>query len=182
MSAHEEFDSLIEQLDDLLERYEPSDEEEERIRQRPLLEEVIELATRGLERFPFNSELLRRRAYARCRVVDDEGEHVDLEHAEGDLHTILHFDPENLYASYDLLEDMFVFSVKDEEEVAEIAEEFASRAEKLLLDFVVLRARAVAYAGKMDEARALLEKWISLFPDSEALTALAGEMEGADIE
>jgi tetratricopeptide (TPR) repeat protein len=178
MNPTQEFISLLEQIDLQLDQYSPGvlgpdrvvrEIFEERAQQRPLLEKVVQMITEALERYPFNSELLRRRAYARSRIVTSDGEYPELELAENDLRTILKFDPNNLRAGAALLEDMFTYSGMEDADVAEIAEEFASRAEKLLLRFRALQIRACGYAGDHAKADAIYKKSLNIFPDSASL-------------
>jgi tetratricopeptide (TPR) repeat protein len=178
MSEIAKFKNLLEQIDSLLESLPSVDFSPDRIigeifteraAQRPILEQAIQLATEGLERYPFNTELLRRRAYLRCHILTPDGECPELELAEEELRTILELDPNNLYAGLDLLEAMFTFSGMENKEVAEVAEELATRAESLLLQYRALQIKAFGYAGKHVEAEEVYNRWIKLFPDSESL-------------
>jgi tetratricopeptide (TPR) repeat protein len=180
MSEIERFKTLLEQIDLVLDSYTPRDLSPDRIiqeiiaeraEQRSILEKAIQLATEGLEKYSFNSELLRRRAYARCHIVTPDGEYPELELAEKDLRAILELDPNNLYAGLDLLEEMFTFSGMEDKDVAEVAEEFATRAERLLLNNRALQIKAYGYAGEYTKAEEVYNHWIKLFPESESLKA-----------
>jgi tetratricopeptide (TPR) repeat protein len=143
----------------------------ERAKQRPLFEKVVQLATEGLEKYPFNAELLRRRALARSYIVTPQIEYPELELAEVDLRTILEFDPDNIHAGFDLLEAMYIFSGMENKDVAEVAEEFATRAESLLLNLRALQIKAYGYAGEHTKAKEVYQLWIKLFPESKLLKA-----------
>jgi hypothetical protein len=73
-----DFIKLIEEIESILESYDPGELTpdkivgeifKERAKQRPILEKAVQLATEGLEKYPFNAVLLRMRAAARCRIV-----------------------------------------------------------------------------------------------------------------
>jgi len=178
MSELEDFTNLLNEIDTLIQSYNPGELAPDRIvgeifaeraKQRPTLEKAVQLATDGLEKYPYNTELLRRRAYARRHIVTPEGEYPELELAEKDLRTVLDFDPNNLYAGLDLLEAMFTFSGMEDKDVAEVAQEFAAKSERLLLYNRALQIRALGYAGEHSKAKEVYNEWIKLFPDSELL-------------
>src|SRR5262245_34222140 len=111
MSELEHFTNLLNEIDTLIQSYDPGELAPDRIigevfaeraKQRPILEKAVQLATDGLEKYPYNTELLRRRSCARSRIVTPECEYPELELAEKDLQTILEFDPNNLYAGLEL--------------------------------------------------------------------------------
>src|SRR5262249_26386511 len=120
MSELQEFRKLIEEIESLLESYASSVELdptkktheifEERSKLSPILEKAIQLATEGLERYPFNAVLLRLRAIARCHVVTPDGKYTEIGLAEQDLRTVIEFDPDNLKACSELLDMLFTFS------------------------------------------------------------------------
>jgi hypothetical protein len=180
MSDVNEFKALLDEIDMLLERYDPGEPTPdkiirdillERAKQRPILQRAIQLASQGLEQYPFNSELLWRRAWAQYRIVTPDGTFPELESAEQDLQIILTIDPNNLYAGTELLEMMFTFSGMENSHVAEVAEEFACRAERVLLNMRALQIKALGYARKHEDAEHLYQHWIGLFPDADILTA-----------
>jgi tetratricopeptide (TPR) repeat protein len=180
MSEVEKFKILLEQIDSVLESYQPVDLSPDRIirdifieraKQRPIFEKAIQLATEGLEKYPFNAELLRRRALARSHIVTPDLEYSELELAEEDLRTILEFDPNNIQAGFDLLEAMYIFSGMENKDVAEVAEEFAARAESLLLNLRALQIKAYGYADEHTKAEQIYQRWAKLFPESKLLKA-----------
>jgi tetratricopeptide (TPR) repeat protein len=189
MSDLENFEILLNEIDVLLESYNPgelapdrvvSEIFAERAKQRPIFEKVVQLTTSGLEKYPYNSELLRRRAYARCRIVTPDGEYPELELAEKDLRTILKLDPNNLRAGFELLEVMFTFSGMDDKEVAEVAGEFAERSERLLLKNLTLQIKALGYAGEYTKAEEVYRRWIKLFPDSDLLNSAKSDLDSVN--
>jgi tetratricopeptide (TPR) repeat protein len=179
MSEAENFKALLDEIDALLDSYIPvvlepdrilGDMFAERAKQRGIFDRAVQLATEGLEKYPFNIELLRRRSFARIQIVTANGEYPELELGEADLRTILEFDPNNLLAASDLIEMMFTFSGMEDSDVAEVAENFSLRAEKLLIANRALQIKALGYADKHEEADEVYNYWMKLFPDSELLT------------
>ncbi len=180
MKTLKEFKDLLDKIDALLESYDPGELEGdklvreifvERASQRPIFEEAISLATEGLESFPFNPELLRRRSYAYSRVVTEEAEFPYLDEAEEDLRAILEFNPGDLTTLLDLLSDMFTYSAMEDEEIAKLAGSLAKDAERVLLCFRALQIEAFDNAEKHLEALAVLETWSKIFPKSRELKA-----------
>lgn len=178
MSKADDLRELLDEIDDILEDYSPGELRPERIvkdiiaeraAQRPVLERAVELATGGLDHYPLNPELLRRRAWARCRIVTPDGLYPELEAAERDLRLILELDPDNLAVAFDLLDEMFTFSGMADADVAEVSGELAERAAKLLVRLRALQIRALGYAGRHDEAAKLYDESIGMFPLSEDL-------------
>jgi tetratricopeptide (TPR) repeat protein len=178
MSEVENFKALLDQIDSILDSYVPVVLEPdkvlgemfaERAKQRSIFDQAVELATEGLEKYPFNTELLRRRSFARSQIVTANGDYPELELAEADLRTILEFDPNNLVAASDLIELMFIFSGMEDSDVAEIAENFALRAEGFLLKNRSLQIKALGYADKHAQADEIYNHFIKMFPDSESL-------------
>lgn len=176
----ERFEEHLREIDELLDRYEPAQLEPdrtirevllERATQRPLLERIVDIATRRLEAFPANGELLRRRAFARCRIMTETGESPFLAEAEADLRAILAFEPENLRGALDLLGELYTFSGLNDDEVAEIAEELARRAQEAMIAARALQIRALADGGREEEAREVAAVWTRLFPDEDELVA-----------
>lgn len=194
MQSIGEFRQLIEGIDKVLDSYDPGELAPDKVireilihraNQKAILEKVIQLATDGLEKYPFNTELLRRRAFAKCRIVTPDGEFPELESAELDLRMILEYDPNNLYAATDLIEEMFTFSGMDDTEIADIAETFAERAEKLLIKLRALQIKALGHSDNHDKAEEVYLNWIRLFPESEILKAAkehADSMKNSDDE
>lgn len=93
-SEDEQFSTLLNEIDELLEQYDPGELHPDHIlgeliqyraAQRPLFEQAIHLCTEGLNRFPRNGELLSRRGYAYARVVTDEMEYLLITEADQDL-------------------------------------------------------------------------------------------------
>ncbi|MHC4865611.1 MAG: hypothetical protein ACYTEX_16110 [Planctomycetota bacterium] len=169
---------LLDKIDNVLRSYDPGEPRpdqiigeiiKERASQRPTFEEAIQLATEGLRQYPYNSELLRRRAFARCLIITPEGEHPELEAAEEDLRMILELDANNLCGVFELLDAMFSHSAMEDDRVAEVAGELASRTQTLLLQVRALQIKALGYADKHDEADRVYKRWIELFPKSEYL-------------
>ncbi len=174
-----ELHSLLERIDQILHAYDPGlpldpdmvvhEVFKRRAGQNHLLEEAICLASEGLKRFSENPELIRRRAFARFRVVTADGEFPLVEQAEADLRHLLELDPNNLMAGVSLLEELFTFSGLADAEVGELSDDMAKRAEKLLLSARSLQIRALAYAGQHEQSAEVYAHWHSLFPDSELL-------------
>lgn len=178
MSEVKNFKALLDQIDSILDRYIPVVLEPDRIigemfaeraKQRSIFDQAVQLATEGLEKYPFNTELLRRRSLARSQIVTADADYSELELAEADLRTILEFDPNNLVAASDLIELMFVFSGMEDIEVAKVAENFALRAERLLLANRSLQIKALGYADEHAQANEVYNRFIKIFPDSESL-------------
>jgi tetratricopeptide (TPR) repeat protein len=178
MSELKDFIKLIEEIESLLDSYDPGELTpdkiigeifKERAKQRPILEKAVQLASEGLEKYPFNAVLLRMRATARCWIVTPEGEFPELEMAEQDLQTILEFDPNNLKTGFELLDMLFTFSGMEDKDVAEVAQKFAAMAEELLLHNLALQIKALGYANEHSNAEEVYNRWIKLFPDSEVL-------------
>jgi len=178
MSELKDFIKLTEEIESILDSYDPGELApdkiigeifKERAKQRPILEKAVQLATAGLERYPFNAVLLRMRAVARCRIVTPEGEFPELELAEQDLRTILEFDPDNLKTGFELLDMLFTFSGMENKDVAEVAQKFATMAEELLLHNLALQIRALGYGHEHSSAEEVYNQWIKLFPDSDVL-------------
>lgn len=178
MSELHHLQSLMTEIDSLLDSYQPGVLEPDRIlrdivaeraAQRPALERVVQLATDGLAKFPFNAELLRRRALARSLIVTPEMSYPEIELAEQDLRTILEVDPNNVHAAVDLLSAMFTFSAMEDEEVAKLAEFCATKAESVLVQAVALQIKALGYAGEYAASKDLYDRWIHRFPESETL-------------
>lgn len=179
------FEDWLQRIDELLGQYDPGDLEpqlpvrdivEQRAAQRPLLERVVELATSALLDFPRNSELLRRRAFALCRIVSDELDYPRAEEGIMDLKTIMAFDPNALRSGLQLVDELFTFGGVENADAAVIAAELASRAESMMLEARVLQVRALIHDQRADEARQLGEHWLQLFPDCEELEAALQEL------
>jgi tetratricopeptide (TPR) repeat protein len=184
MKGIKKFKALLDKIDKVIESYDPGELRPDRIfgemikertDQRPILEKAIQLATEGLKEYPYNPELLYRRAYARCLIVTPKGGHPKLEAADKDLRMILELDPNNLLAGYELLDAAFTYSAMEDEDVVKVSEEFASRAERLLLRLRALQIKALGYADKHNEADKLYKHWIQLFPSSEQLASAKEE-------
>ena len=124
-----------------------------------------------MEKYPYNTELLRRRSWARSQIITPDVDYPDLELAEQDLRTILAFDPNNLYAAFDLLESLFTHSAMEDSAVAEVAHEFATMSERLLLQNRALQIRALIDADERANAQEIYDNWINRFPDSDILKA-----------
>jgi len=180
MSELGDFQRLLEEIDRLLNSYDPGALEPDRIfgdiigeraAQRPLLESIVQLATDGLTKYPYNAELLRRRALARSLIVTPDLTYPEIESAEQDLRAILAIEPDNLHAAFELLEAMFTFSGMEDKEVADIAEACAAKAEAILVQLVSLQIKALAYADEHSAAETIFDRWIHRFPESDALRA-----------
>lgn len=178
MSDLASFTNLLEAVDSILEQYDPGEAApdrplinivEKRASQQPLLQSAIELASDGLERYPFNAELLWRRALAKSLMMTSTGEAPELAGCEADLRTILAIDPNHLKAGLELLEAMFTSSSLEDDEVAQIAGTLAARAEELLIQARALQIRALGYADQPSQAEELFHKWSAVFPDAESL-------------
>jgi tetratricopeptide (TPR) repeat protein len=178
MASISELKIYLKEIDEVIERYDPGEPKPEQVvgeiidcraKQRPILTKAIELATQGLEIFEFHPALLRRRAFVRSFMMNEEREYPELKGAEDDLQAILEYDSDHIGAGQDLLEIMFTYNEMEDSKVAEVAAEFAQRAQKILLALRALQIKALAYADKHQEAQTLYEQWSRLFPDSEVL-------------
>lgn len=172
------FKRLLDKIDLLLEQYESGELHPEkrlneilleRSNQRPLLEKTIKMITEGLKKYPFNTELLRRRAFAKFRIVTPNGEFPFLAEAEEDLRIILKISPNDLYSGFDLINEMSTFSFMEDIEIAEMAEEFANLAKNLMISSLALQIKSLIYADKNNIANEVYNKWIKIFPDSDLL-------------
>lgn len=191
MSQLDRFVSLLAEIDSLLDSYHPGSIEPDRILgdifaerslQRPMLEKVVELATEGLEKFPFNAELLRRRAFARSRIVTPDMSYTELELAEQDLRSVLKVEPNNLHAAFDLLDVLFTFSGMEDDEVAELAGSCATKAESILLHIVALQIKALGHAGDHVASQTVYDLWNQRFPESEALQTAKADADSLKAE
>jgi tetratricopeptide (TPR) repeat protein len=135
----------------------------------PALEAIAADASAALEAFPCAAPLLRRRAEAYLRMVTAHGEFPKLEEAEADLRAALSIDPDHIGAATQLLNAMFVYSGLDDQDVARVAGELASKAEGWLEELVCLQIAASAYADDCTGARALYDQWVRVFGDTEGL-------------
>lgn len=169
---------ILDKIDKLFASYKPGeihpdklvkDIFKDRAKQQNIFKEVIQLANEGLKQFPYNTELIRRRALARTMLVTQKGEYPQLIKAEKDFRTILKLDPNNQIAALDLLELMYDFSVLEDEEIAKLSAHFAQGAENVLLNLRSLEIKALAYANKIKQARAKYDHWSKLFPNSKYL-------------
>ncbi|MBX7222466.1 MAG: hypothetical protein K1Y36_21130 [Blastocatellia bacterium] len=186
MSELARFKKFLEEIDSLLDQYDPGELAPDRVigeivayraQQRPLLEQAIAVTNQGLKQFPFNPELLRRRAFANSRIVTPEGDFPCLEACETDFRTILAVDPYHLRAGLDLLEAMFKFSGLEDGEVAQVAGSLALQAESLLVALRSLEVRALGYAGNFQAAETTYQRWSQVFPDSEELQSAQADVE-----
>lgn len=173
-----EFDTLLAEIDDLIVRHEaaarsrgPAETESR------LLAEVVSKSSEGLGRFPRNGELLRRRAYATCRLSSHEG--LRLLEAQEDLQEALQYEPTNLRLALDLMGELFAFDGLEDDEVAKVAGALAEQAEQLMLEARALQIRALLFAERTGEAADLTETWQSRYPDSDELKEAVNEFECA---
>lgn len=164
----QELRKLLDDIDSRFEAIEPVEVVEDetilqhfakRATQTPALEDIGELATSGLRKFPLCTPLLRLRAEAWLRVVSPEGEFPHLEEAEADLRTILDIDPDHVGAGAQLLNALFVFSGVEDAEVAKFAGRYAEKAERWLADLRALQLEAHGYADDQVGAEALFARW-----------------------
>lgn len=169
---------ILDQVDEILDSYDPGELDpkkivreifEHRAQQAPMLRKAVSMCDSGLEKYPYNPELMRRRALLKTLIVTPDAEHPELEEAAKDLRTLLELDPNNLYAGLELLKAMFTFSGMEDSDVADVAEELADRAKSLMLVSRSLQIEALAYANRKDESDSIYDKLIQLFPDSEEL-------------
>ena len=142
---------------------------EHRAQQSPVLYSAIADCNTALEKYLFNSELLRRRAFLRTLIVTPDGEYPELEQAKEDLDLLIDLDPNNLYAFLDLLEAMFTFSGIEDSDVANMAEELAESSKNLMLHFKALQIKALAYADRNSESDSVFNDIIRLYPDCTSL-------------
>lgn len=164
---------FIERIDRLLAKYDPATDDPNRTiaevfrlraLQRPRLDEIIRLATRGLRRFPRNAPLLRRRAAARERVATTDGKFPLAKAAASDLQRVLDDDPDNVAAGVELLDHLFRFSRMPDSDVAACAERLVDRAQKTLASAVALQIRALGYANRRHLARRAYASWKARLP------------------
>lgn len=186
MASLEQLTDLLDKIDVLLESYDPGemlpdklvgDLFAERAQQRPVLEQAAQLATEGLVQYPFNSELLRRRAFALAHIVTPQGEFPELAAAEDDWRTILIVDPNNLRAAFEYAELMFSHSGMEDSQVAEVVGDFATKAETVLTALGGLQIKAWGHAGEYAKAEEIYQHWHARFPDSSLLEEAIKEVE-----
>ncbi len=189
MKGVAELKRQIKQIDKILDVYNPGDLKpstvfkdiiNHRSNQNLNVQKGIDLASKALEKFPFNPELLRRRGFLKSLLVDLKTGYLDLPGAEKDLRAVLKIDPNNLYVASDLLDLMFHFSSIEDAEVAKLADEFAGRAQKLLEWLRSLEIMALSYADKIPEAKKKYEKWIKIFPKSKEMKRAKRDIECFD--
>ena len=173
-----ELQHILESIDTLLDSYEPGELDPDRLvrevfaqraSQRPTLEKVVVIATEALEKYTFNSELVRRRAFAKTLIVTPDGEYPFLESADADYRLLLDLNPSDFFTTAELLEVIFTFSRLEDSEVAQIADDAASKAEKMLLNLRGLQIKALGYADQHSEAEQLYRAWSTRYPDAEVL-------------
>ncbi|MEM1247999.1 MAG: hypothetical protein AAGA81_22575 [Acidobacteriota bacterium] len=175
-----EFDALLAEIDELIVQHETATQSCSRGPAETgshLLAQVDRKATQGLERFPRNGELLRRRAYATCRLSPNES--VRLLEAQEDLQEALQYEPTNLRLALDLMGELFAFDGLEDEEVAKVAAALAEQAEQLMLEARALQIRALLFAQRTGEAADLTETWQGRYPDSDELKEAVDEFECA---
>lgn len=169
--------SLLRRIDDDLEAIRPpkavSDETlgehmARRADNAPALKAVAEAATEGLSQFPLNPALLRRRAEAYLRIVEDT-DFPYLGEAENDLRAILAVAPDDISAALQLLNSMFVYSGLEDDEVAKVAGELAEKTESKLSELVALQIEAYGYADLHDKADETFAIWSGRLSDVEGL-------------
>lgn len=175
-----EFDALLAEIDELIVRHEAATQSCSRgpvETSSRMLAEVVAKATEGLARFPRNGELLRRRAYATCRLSADQN--LRLLEAQEDLQEALQYEPTNLRLALDLMGELFAFDGLEDDEVARVAGALADQAEQLMLEARALQIRALLFAERTGEAADLTETWQGRYPDSDELKEAVNEFECA---
>lgn len=175
MSSLKQFTKLLKEIDALLDSYKTSkltddrvvkDIFKERAEQRSILEIVVNKCNDGLKKYPFNVELLRRRAFASSLIVTNKGNYPKLNQAEKDLRDILEIETNHLTAGLELLELIFTFSGMEDKDVAKKADVLSKKAKNIFIGFLALQIKALAYADRISEAKKLYNTWNKIFPDS----------------
>ena len=96
--------------------------------------------------------------------VTSEGTYPFLDEAEREFRQLLRLSPGNLSAACQLLDILFTFSGLSDAEVADVADNLASKAEQLLLDLRALQIRALVYGDQHVRAQQVCQEWSARFP------------------
>lgn len=190
MSNVIEFKVLLAQIDAILDQCRPEESESssgQAGRQTPgqnahhqgLLRQATDEITEGLALFPFNPQLLRRRAWARAHIRTAVGEHPEMHLAVEDLQLLLEFDPNDLSSALELLQDMHQAGGMPVAAIAQVASEVSSRMEDLLIRTRILQMRALLAAGDGLGARQLYDATVRQFSDSSKLRGFKTELQSA---
>lgn len=188
MHKSESLKAVLQRVDALLDIPTPEIRNDQRIREMMndhaanavRLEEAIRVTTEALQRYPLHPALLLRRGIARGLIRFGRDTDFDPDGAKSDLSTILETDPENIRAAGELLHLMFVFSMIDDDAVAEKAAVLVERAAKELLDCLSLQMTALGYARRQGEAYALYERWSGVFSERAGLEEALREVMSMD--
>ena len=142
-------------------------------RHQDLLRQAVGEITEGLAAFPFNPQLLRRRAWARAHIVTPGGDHPEVHLAVEDLQLLLELDPSDVTTALELLQEMRRSGGMPDSAVVRVASELASCTEDLLIRTRILQMRALLADGDCAGARQLYDATSRSFSDSSKLRAFA---------
>lgn len=188
MSNVIEFKILLAQIDAILDQCRPEESalgesvtptSRESARHQVLLRQATQEITEGLASFPFNAQLLRRRAWARTQMVTPDGAYPELHLAVEDLQLLLEFDPNDLTATMELLQEMHRAGGMPNLAVVQVASELASRTEDLLIRTRILQMRALLAEGDRAAAQQVFDVVASQFSDSSKLRKFRSELKAA---
>jgi hypothetical protein len=175
--------SVLARIDRLLDSYRPpvitpkrlvGDILRERAAQAGIFKRAEAVATKALEEFPLQPQLLLRRARAKRGIIEGHS-FPQAKSAEDDLRLVLKVDPDNYEVALELIDLLFTHSGIEGSDAADVAGAMVEKAARSLRNFVSLQIRALAYAERHEEMERLYRKWSRVFPESGALRDAHGE-------
>ena len=180
-----EFKILLAQVDAMLDQCRPEEPAPGRnatqasgpcVRHQGLLRQAADEITEGLATFPFNPQLLRRRAWARAQIVTSDGVRPEVHLAVEDLQLLLELDPNDFTTAVELLQEMHRAGGMPNSAVLQVASELASRTEDLLIRTRILQMRALLAEGDSASAQQLYDVTFRTFSDSSKLRLFQSEL------
>lgn len=79
------------------------------------------------------------------------------------------FEPRNISAALDLLNELFTFSGLEDEEVTKLSRQIAEKSESLMLQARSLQIRSLLSAERHSEAPKIAEDILAHYPNSEEI-------------
>ena len=145
---------------------------EARAQQLPKLREAERLLTEALSEFPLHPYLLDWRAEVRMRMIDARGQALATDDAKADLDLAIAVAPDYLLLHLRLA-DLTYLHLDDNEGAAKRFDSTIEKMESALCSCAAGHAEALADADNAAEAKAVLARWLLVFPDSTRLRAAA---------
>lgn len=165
----DEIDSLFSQytFPDFTDEEKVDEDIQKRIDQNTILKKIVNVADKGLKRFPAHPTLLAKKALASTMIINEDLEFPDSFAAYKAIDTYLRSDENNIDIQLAYAQILYSANLLGQEQLIEPIDKMIASVQSSLSIMVATKIRVLGHMGEYEQIKKLFKKWKRHFHDND---------------